>query len=300
VIPPGREGVLNAILTAAAAPAPARIDVTHGEEGITLEGSIRIDETDTLTFASPTPVLDATEAWISALRRAGITINGPTVVRWLPEPDSTYLPGPSVPPPPGTDTPIPCALPVRLCPGGTLLLTFESPPITAIVKGMLEPSQNWIAEQLLRALGREYGENGRASDGIAVAESFLFGAVGVDSAAVEMRDGSGLSAYNLVTPRALVDILRYAQTQPWALAFRDGLAAPGEEGSTLESRLEPLAGRMEGKTGTITHVNALSGYVRRTDGREIVFAILTNGSGLPSATVRRAMDDVVAILAGSR
>jgi D-alanyl-D-alanine carboxypeptidase/D-alanyl-D-alanine-endopeptidase (penicillin-binding protein 4) len=189
---------------------------------------------------------------------------------------------------------------VPTCPGAELLLGFESPQLPEIVQGMLEPSQNWIAEQLLRALGTEHGEDGRASQGRAAAERFFVDEVGIDSTAIDLRDGSGLSAYDLVTPGAIIDLLQYAQTQPWGSQFRSALAAPGEEDSTLENRLASMEGRLEGKTGTITHVNSLSGYLRRDDGREIVFSILTNSSGLPSASVRRAMDEVVRVLARSR
>jgi len=75
------------------------------------------------------------------------------------------------------------------------------------------------------------------------------------------------------------------------------MAEPGEDGSTLENRLEGLEGRIFAKTGTISNVNSLSGYLVRENGHEIVFSILTNGSGLPSSRVRRAIDEIVHALA---
>ena len=71
----------------------------------------------------------------------------------------------------------------------------------------------------------------------------------------------------------------------------------GKEGSTLERRLLDLEGRVFAKTGTISNVNSLSGYLVRDDGREVVFSVLTNGSGLPSSRVRASIDDVVRGLA---
>jgi serine-type D-Ala-D-Ala carboxypeptidase/endopeptidase (penicillin-binding protein 4) len=90
-----------------------------------------------------------------------------------------------------------------------------------------------------------------------------------------------------------VDMLLYARAQSWGAAFRESLAAPGLAGSTLNSRLRPLQGRLAGKTGTISNVNSLSGYLTAASGREFVFAIMTNGSGLPSTNVRAAIDDMV-------
>jgi D-alanyl-D-alanine carboxypeptidase/D-alanyl-D-alanine-endopeptidase (penicillin-binding protein 4) len=79
--------------------------------------------------------------------------------------------------------------------------------------------------------------------------------------------------------------------------YRGAMAEPGEEGSTLRRRLAGLEGRVFAKTGTITHVNSLSGYLLGRDDRELIFSILTNGSGLPSQLVRSGIDDVVRALA---
>jgi D-alanyl-D-alanine carboxypeptidase/D-alanyl-D-alanine-endopeptidase (penicillin-binding protein 4) len=75
------------------------------------------------------------------------------------------------------------------------------------------------------------------------------------------------------------------------------LARPGEENSTLERRLMDLEGRVFAKTGTISNVNSLSGYLVQNDGTEVIFSILSNGSGLSSSVVRAAIDDVARVLA---
>ncbi|HCW79000.1 MAG TPA: D-alanyl-D-alanine carboxypeptidase/D-alanyl-D-alanine-endopeptidase, partial [Gemmatimonadetes bacterium] len=79
--------------------------------------------------------------------------------------------------------------------------------------------------------------------------------------------------------------------------FRAAMPAPGEEGSTLESRLEGLEGRVRAKTGTISNVNSLSGYIVRGTGEEVAFSILSNGSGMPASRVRSAIDEIVRALA---
>jgi D-alanyl-D-alanine carboxypeptidase/D-alanyl-D-alanine-endopeptidase (penicillin-binding protein 4) len=165
-----------------------------------------------------------------------------------------------------------------------------------IVARMLAPSQNWIAEQLLKTLGAEFGAEGSWRGGLAVERSYLIDVVRIDSGAVNLRDASGLSAQNLLTPAATVALLAHARSQPWGAAYRAGLPTPGTPG-TLSGRLRSLEGRVAAKTGTISNVNSLSGYLTADGGRELIFGVFTNGSGLPSALVRSAIDSVVVAVA---
>jgi D-alanyl-D-alanine carboxypeptidase/D-alanyl-D-alanine-endopeptidase (penicillin-binding protein 4) len=161
-----------------------------------------------------------------------------------------------------------------------------------IVPAILEPSQNWMTEQLVHTLGAERGTEGSWEEGFRVKQEFFTDSVGVDSLDLRYRDGSGLSAYNLVTPRALVEILGYMRTTENGPLYRSAMAEPGEEG-TLRRRLPELEGRVFAKTGTITWVNSLSGYLVTDGGRELIFSILSNGSGLSSSVVRRGIDEIV-------
>jgi D-alanyl-D-alanine carboxypeptidase/D-alanyl-D-alanine-endopeptidase (penicillin-binding protein 4) len=151
-----------------------------------------------------------------------------------------------------------------------------------------------MTEQLVHTLGAELGEEGSWQEGFRVQQELFVQTMGVDSLDFAYRDGSGLSAYNLTTPRGIVRILSYMRSSPHAEIYRLALAEPGEEEGTLRSRLPDLEGRVFAKTGTITHVNSLSGYLVADDGRDLIFSVLTNGSGLPSGLVRRGIDQVVA------
>lgn len=263
----------------------ATVRPVHRPERGRLELAGRVpagSEPDRMRLSVREPVAEAAHALRRRLEARGIAVDGS--VRVIREPGAHIGPycrsgrrGP--------------------CPARTGLAVLESPPLSEIVKAILEPSQNWIAEQLVRTLGALRGPEGGWAEGLRVEEEFLVEEVGVDSLAPFLRDGSGLSAQNLLTPRAVVKLLTYMRSSPVASLFRDALAAPGEEGSTLRRRLLELEGRLQGKTGTITHVNALSGYVETDSGRELVFSILTNGSGLPSRPVRSAMNDVVLAVA---
>lgn len=248
---------------------------------IVLEGTMPVGTVDTTTFATRDPVRQASHAWLRALRRAGVESEG-LRIGWS---RNQALGG-------GCRSGA-----LESCRGAGLVAAIESPTVPALVGGILEPSQNWMTEQLVRALGAQFGDAGSWVEGIGVIRRFLVDEVGVDSTDIAPRDGSGLSAYNLVTPRALTGILAYMHRGPHATSYRRAMAEPAEENSTLERRLPGLEGRLFAKTGTISNVNSLSGYLVRDDGRELVFSVLTNGSGLPASEVRRAIDEVVEILA---
>jgi serine-type D-Ala-D-Ala carboxypeptidase/endopeptidase (penicillin-binding protein 4) len=72
------------------------------------------------------------------------------------------------------------------------------------------------------------------------------------------------------------------------------LSSPG---ATLSGRLQELEGRVAAKTGTITHVNGLSGYMVAASGRELTFSVLTNATGVSAVPVREAMDRIVRAMA---
>ncbi len=245
---------------------------------IVLSGQVPAGQVDTFRISQRDPVRQAALALARSLRSRGIVLEGGVRIvwdRWAPISGGCFAGG------------------VPGCPYARRLASLRSPPLTEIVREVLEPSQNWIAEQLVRTLGAERGNEGSWEEGLRVERDFLLLRVGIDSLDLALRDGSGLSAYNLVTPRALVRLLLYMDRSPHGRIFREALASPGEDDSTLERRLPRLRGRLWAKTGTITHVNALSGYLRTPEGRELVFSILTNGSGLPPSTVRAGVDRIV-------
>mgnify|MGYP006278925973 CR=1 FL=1 len=273
-----------------------------------VEGRVPAGTVDTVSVAQRDPVRLAAAALLRTLEEAGIAVEGGLRIGW--EPGEPLGPGPClsgrVPPEPPEEPArgqAPAAdldpqLLLPRCPGSQPLTSLTSPPLSEIVEAILEPSQNWMTEQLLRTLGMERGLEGSWREGFRVERTFLVEEVGVDSLDFTFRDASGLAAYNLVTPRGLVEILRYMHRSPHARLYRRALAEPGEEEGTLRSRLSGLEGRVFAKTGTITHVNSLSGYLVTRQGRELIFSVLTNGSGLPSGLVREGIDRVVRAAAG--
>jgi D-alanyl-D-alanine carboxypeptidase/D-alanyl-D-alanine-endopeptidase (penicillin-binding protein 4) len=111
-------------------------------------------------------------------------------------------------------------------------------------------------------------------------------------------DGSGLSRLNQVTPRQIVALLAGAWTRPWGRSFFLALPRAGRDG-TLRGRFRdgPAEGRLRGKTGTLTRVAALAGYVPRTGRKPLAFAWLAQGFTAPSGQARADMDRFLAALA---
>jgi D-alanyl-D-alanine carboxypeptidase/D-alanyl-D-alanine-endopeptidase (penicillin-binding protein 4) len=176
----------------------------------------------------------------------------------------------------------------------------RSVSLDSVVAAVLRPSQNWIAEQLLKTIAANIEDEGSWSAGITLERRFLIDQAGIDSTAFFLRDASGLSVQNLLTPAATVELLEFARSQAWGEQFRGALPAPGMSESTLENRLPGLEDRLRAKTGTITHVNSLAGYLETADGRTLTFSIMTNASGVASAAVRRGIDRIVEALATPR
>jgi D-alanyl-D-alanine carboxypeptidase/D-alanyl-D-alanine-endopeptidase (penicillin-binding protein 4) len=187
--------------------------------------------------------------------------------------------------------------PPRPEPRGTLLFEHQSPPLPRIIGPILQTSQNWFAEQLVRTLGREIGKEGSWRAGLDVEQQFLVQVVGLDSGAFRLRDASGLSGANLIAPAALSTLLVHVQRDARQRLVLDALPVSAAETGSLRSRFQDLPGRIRAKTGSIRNVDSLTGFVRTRSGRELAFSIIANGTGLSSARLRPVIDDAVRILA---
>jgi serine-type D-Ala-D-Ala carboxypeptidase/endopeptidase (penicillin-binding protein 4) len=230
---------------------------------------------DTLILAAPDPSLLAARALAGALAERGIRLDAPArVVADTAELREMLGTGPS-----------------------THLATWTSPPMSEIVPAFMLPSQNWIAEQLVKTVGAEREGDGSWAGGLEVHARYLVEGLGVDSSAFFLRDGSGLSNQSLLTPAGIIALLEDARGRPWFDTFFASLPRPGQAGGTLSGRLQGLEDRVAAKTGTVTHVNGLSGYLVADDGRALSFSILTNATGAPASAVRDAMDRIVRELA---
>jgi serine-type D-Ala-D-Ala carboxypeptidase/endopeptidase (penicillin-binding protein 4) len=106
-------------------------------------------------------------------------------------------------------------------------------------------------------------------------------------------DGSGLSRQNLVTPHAVVQLLRYAAAQPWGNIYRGTFPVAGVDGSLSDRFKNALQGRVYAKTGSLGGVKALSGYAKTNSGQQIAFSILSNNFNLPSKRITDTTDRII-------
>ena len=184
--------------------------------------------------------------------------------------------------------------------GMSVLASRRSPPLRDILRRFEKPSQNQIGEMLFKTLGLVRAGSGTADSGRAIVERQLL-EWGADSAGFAVRDGSGLSRHDYVSPETIVHVLDAMRRHPDFRVFYDALPIGGVDG-TIGSRMKgTLAeGNVHAKTGTLDKARALSGYVTTADGRLLIFSMLANNHVVPNRMVERVQDALVAWLAASR
>ena len=184
--------------------------------------------------------------------------------------------------------------------GVVSILKLASPSAAEVVGIVNAWSLNTEAEALLRLL--DPAPTGKSRERGLAELARIVSEAGVDTLDLSLVDGSGLSPMDLVTARAIVTWLTAIDRDPnLGKAFREGLARPGGFG-TLKNRFAALdsSAALRGKTGTLTNVSALSGYVTVQGGERVVFSMVTNGNRSSVAAARDAEERLVAVLARGR
>jgi D-alanyl-D-alanine carboxypeptidase/D-alanyl-D-alanine-endopeptidase (penicillin-binding protein 4) len=233
------------------------------------------------------------------VRSNGDTVSAPVVIR---EPAGAFLDA------------LAAALPERhitldgsadaraALPDSGLLPIFElrSPPLSAILARMAKPSQNQIAEILFKTLALEKTGVGTADSARRVVERQLL-AWGALPDGFAVRDGSGLSRHDYVTPETIVRVLDAMRTSRDFPVWYDALPIAGVDG-TISARMKgtPAERNVHAKTGTVDKARSLSGYVTTADGRMLLFSFLCNNFTVPNREVERVQDAMLVLLASSR
>ena len=184
--------------------------------------------------------------------------------------------------------------------GARQLARDESMTVGELMNPFLKLSNNMHAETLVKAMGAVAKANGSWSAGLGVVTDYAK-SVGVDTSTIRLSDGSGLSRKVNVTAKSVTDILLAAQKEPWFQQWYEALPIAGNPdrftGGTLRSRMAntPAANNLHGKTGSLTGVTALSGYVSTKDGRKLVFSMISNNYLVSP----RAVEDAVGVTLAS-
>jgi D-alanyl-D-alanine carboxypeptidase/D-alanyl-D-alanine-endopeptidase (penicillin-binding protein 4) len=178
------------------------------------------------------------------------------------------------------------------------LAEVTSRPVRDWIFPILNTSQNWVAEMLLKQVGRRFGKAGSWEEGLAVERRFLIDSVKVDSTQFALSDASGLSSTNLVSPLAFTQLLRFMRRHPHYQAWAAGLPQSGKRGSLMKRFVgTPLEGRVRAKTGSIGRVNTLTGFIERPDGHVLTFSVQANHHTQPGKAMLAQIDSVVVEMA---
>ena len=177
------------------------------------------------------------------------------------------------------------------------LLVHNSPPLSEILKLLMKRSQNMYAETMVRTLGYQFEGLGSFRNGKKIVEEAL-SEFGVEPDTYAFMDGSGLSRYNFVSPAQIVNIL----VGLWNSEYKDIWyyiqPIAGVDG-TLKRRMiaTKAEGNVHAKTGTISNVRGLSGYVKTSAGEDVVFSFLINGHLRTSRDTELITDKVLELIA---
>lgn len=186
--------------------------------------------------------------------------------------------------------------------GAVELARKTSAPLSELALTFLKLSNNGYGEILTKAMGRQAQGTGSWHTGLQAIQQYL-SQQGINTDALRQVDGSGLSRMNLITPEQLTSVLLVARKQPWFKVWHNALPVAGEpellEGGTLRNRMNntPAAGRAYAKTGSLTGVSSISGYVNSATGRPLVFSIITNNYLVPGSQIKALEDKMVVTLA---
>ncbi len=230
------------------------------------------------TLAIPDPPLVVGELLRRALEARGITVRGGVRVLELHLMDATGA--------------LPSFSGVRQPTDRVVLAEHQSLPLREDIKVINKVSQNLHCEMLLRTLGQVTAGEGSTRAGLDALQAFLSQA-GVDPEDFYLTDGSGLSRTTLVAPEAVVKLLEFMARAPHFQDYFDSLPVAGVDGLLADRfRGTRAEGRLRAKTGTLTHVNALSGYMDLPTGTRLVFSIIGNDYLLPPEEGASAIDEI--------
>ncbi|HUQ50122.1 MAG TPA: D-alanyl-D-alanine carboxypeptidase/D-alanyl-D-alanine-endopeptidase [Terriglobales bacterium] len=291
----------NRVITTAAGSGPRKISIDRqpGTRTVTLWGTIPLDDSgDNEALAIEDPAEFAAQAFRTMLERRGVVIRGKL--------RAYHVPVANLPPPAAPET-VPASptlgggtesttVPKSSLPMRVVLAARESAPIKEDLRVINKISQNLHAELALRMMGHEKGKAPTTDAALEVMKGVLTQA-GIQPEEYAFNDGSGLSRMNLVTPRAVTKLLIFSDSQSWSTDFRDTLPVSGTDGSLSERMKNTVAkGQVQAKTGTLSHVNALSGYITTLKGEKLAFSVFSNHHKLTSRGAVKVIDKIMEAL----
>lgn len=179
------------------------------------------------------------------------------------------------------------------------LALVTSRPLSQIVEQMMKESDNLIADMLFKKIGQaRYGSPGTWQKGTRAVRDFLVKEVGLNADRIIIRDGSGLSRYNQISPHDLVEALAWMKKQfSCASEFCASLPIAGVDGGLCNRMQETdLKGKIRAKTGVMTGISSLSGYATTQDGEDLAFSIMLSGFTKSERQYKTQIEDKICAL----
>lgn len=173
--------------------------------------------------------------------------------------------------------------------------------LDSVLYAINKSSDNLTAEMVLYALAEKYfGQPASAENGLLMLDS-LISLTGLNPAGYFLADGSGVSHYNLISAEVLISLLKYMYFQQPELheKFFNSLAVAGKDG-TLKKRMSGTMaeGKVHAKTGTLTGVSCLSGYIDSASGNQIAFSLMVQNFAGDAGYARYIQDELCRIISG--
>lgn len=270
--PKSRYVTIKNSVTTATPESASEIDIKreHGENLIAVEGFLPLNSKPLKKWVSVwEPGEWTTRLFKQALQGQGITVKGPVSLGITPK-------------------------------SAVKIADHASMPLSELLKPFMKLSNNGHADVLVKEMGKVSLGEGSFKKGLEVLERAL-SQYGIEPTNHLIRDGSGISHLTLVTANELSDLLYHVQKEAWFHVFLESLPIAGDEerlgGGTLRNRLNgtPLAGRVRAKTGTLTSVTSISGYLQTKTDKELIFSILLNNL-LDEEEGKKVEDKMISIL----
>ncbi|WP_042143333.1 D-alanyl-D-alanine carboxypeptidase/D-alanyl-D-alanine-endopeptidase [Paucisalibacillus sp. EB02] len=248
------------------------IEREHGSNNIVIDGVIPLEGSNARSWVSIwEPTGYAVDVFKKSLEEHGIKLNR--------NPKATD-------PPEATPT------------NATVLTSKESMTLEELLVPFMKLSNNGHGETLAKEMGRVMYDEGSWDKGLDVMEEIVT-QFGVNGNTILLRDGSGMSHKNLIPANELSQLLFEVQDEEWYPAFENSLPVAGNSerlaGGTLRYRMTdgPAANNVMAKTGSLTGVSSLSGYVTSKDSQKLIFSIMVNNY-IGSSTAIRGIEDAIA------